>query len=52
MTTALNAVWGVLHHLGGTASPQNPARVISGRTWPRCGWTERALAAEDERNRW
>ena len=22
--TALNAVWGVVHHLGGTADPANP----------------------------
>ncbi|WP_327065623.1 FAD-dependent oxidoreductase [Kitasatospora sp. NBC_01250] len=24
VTTALNAVWGVLHHLGGATSPENP----------------------------
>ena len=24
VTTGLNAVWGILHHLGGTSHPDNP----------------------------
>jgi len=32
--TALNAVWGVMAHLGGACAPENPG---PGELWPRIG---------------